>query len=226
MKEDPSMLRTLFSTGLALTLALAPVTARGRVVDPQAAQAAQAAQPAQAPKAEQPQPERRRTSILEGQPVNVRIEITITDQQPGSAPIQKTVTLVLADRTRGMVRSESNQVGIGSVPLRADARVSVVDSGQGPRGDRDRLQPAGPGGRRRRARHAAHAEREHQGDAGPRAAQHDPPERQAARRVGVRRPDHGPQGEGGGEGDDPAIERMTTECHGMPTETPRNAKGR
>ena len=121
------MLRTLFSTGLALTLALAPVTAKGRVVDPQAAQAAQAAQPAQAPKAEQPQPERRRTSILEGQPVNVRIEITITDQQPGSPPIQKTVTLVLADRTRGMVRSESNQVGIGSVPLRADARVSVVD---------------------------------------------------------------------------------------------------
>jgi hypothetical protein len=131
MKEDQSMLRTLCSTGLVLSLALAPVTARGRVVGqqpPRAAHAAQAAQPAQAPKAEPPQPERRRTSILEGQPVNVRIEITITDQQPGSAPIQKTVMLVLADRTRGMARSESNQVGIGTVPLRTDARVSVVDS--------------------------------------------------------------------------------------------------
>ncbi len=121
------MLRTLFSTGLVLTLALAPVTARGRADNQQPPRAAQ---PAQAPKAEQPQPERRRTSVLEGQPVNVRIEITLTDQQTGSTPVQKTISLVLADRTRGMVRSQVSQRDVGDMPLRVDARASVVNQDQ------------------------------------------------------------------------------------------------
>jgi len=57
----------------------------------------------------------------------VRIEVTITDQRSGEAPVQKTVALVLADRTNGMVRSESQLRSAGSVPLHIDAEAALVE---------------------------------------------------------------------------------------------------
>lgn len=85
--------------------------------------------PAQAPKAEPPPtPSGARRLNLPGQPVNVRIEVTITDQRPGEAPIHKTVGLVLADRTNGMVRSVASYRNVGDVPLNVDAEAVLVDN--------------------------------------------------------------------------------------------------
>lgn len=111
------MLRTLARSCAVLALALTPV-----------ATFAQDTGQRPAPRAQAPSKAVRPGISLPGQPVNVRVEITITDQQPGSGPVQKTVALVLADRTQGMVRSEVNQTDIGSVPLNVDAQVSVVDT--------------------------------------------------------------------------------------------------
>jgi len=93
--------------------------------------------PTQTPPAVQapapPKPSPPRLLSLPGQAVNVRIEVTITDQQSGEAPVQKTVALVLADRSNGMVRSESwlrsagsTPRSVGSVPLHIDAEAALV----------------------------------------------------------------------------------------------------
>ena len=90
-----------------------------------------APRPTQTPQAEQPAPRPqaapRPLLSLPGQAVNARIEVTITDQRSGEAPIQKTVALVLADRTNGMVRSLSTIRGSGSVPLHIDAEAALVE---------------------------------------------------------------------------------------------------
>jgi hypothetical protein len=76
-----------------------------------------------APRAETPAP--RYAKIL-GQPVNVKIEFTINDQIGASSPVQKTVSLLLADRQEGMIRSEGNMPGYGNVQLNVDAEVSLL----------------------------------------------------------------------------------------------------
>jgi hypothetical protein len=45
-----------------------------------------------------------------GQPVNVRFDLTITDQAGPGEPPKKTVSVVVADRSAGNVRSVGNQV--------------------------------------------------------------------------------------------------------------------
>lgn len=45
-----------------------------------------------------------------GQPVNVRIELTITDEVAPGGPAKRTVTMIVADRTNGRIRSIGNQV--------------------------------------------------------------------------------------------------------------------
>jgi hypothetical protein len=75
-----------------------------------------------------PQTEARRRPDLPGQPVNVRIEVTITDQRPGEAAVQKTVGLVLADRTNGMVRSVASYRNVGEVPLNVDAEAVLLSN--------------------------------------------------------------------------------------------------
>jgi hypothetical protein len=133
------MLRLFARTSVILALALAPAAVSAQTAagprppqpaqapqpaqTPQPAQAPRPAQPPQTPRAERPQPEFR----LPGRPVNVRIEITITDEQTGRPPVQKTVALVLADGTDGLVRSDTSALNLGNVPLRVDATVHVVD---------------------------------------------------------------------------------------------------
>lgn len=62
-----------------------------------------------------------------GQLANVRIDVTITDQKGPAKPLTKTLTLTLADRENGMVRSEGETpvaAGMGEmhkVPLHVDA---------------------------------------------------------------------------------------------------------
>lgn len=136
------MFRLIVGSLVAIALALAPLgagaqpsgvpgaapdvaTSTAWVPAPRPGQTPQPVQPAPAPKAS-PRP----LLNLPGQPVNVRIEVMITDQRAGEPPIQKTVALVLADRTNGMVRSEASLRNVGDVPLHVDAEAALVDNGR------------------------------------------------------------------------------------------------
>jgi hypothetical protein len=94
-------------------------------------------QPAEAPKAQQPAPppDRRdpnavsRTTPDSGQAVNVRLDVTITDQQTSGEPAAKSITMVVADnwqsriRTEGVVFTSGGQYPVG---LNVDARPRLV----------------------------------------------------------------------------------------------------
>ena len=83
--------------------------------------------PAVAPVARSPQPAPPRR---EGQPVNVKIDFTITDQRGGVAAIKRTLTLTVADERTGSIRTQSQVIQIGTVPLNVDASPSVLTDGK------------------------------------------------------------------------------------------------
>ena len=56
----------------------------------------------------------------DAQPVNVKVEVTITDQRGGTQALKKTVTVVTGDGMSGFIRSSANYSGIGLVPLNVD----------------------------------------------------------------------------------------------------------
>ena len=74
--------------------------------------------PAQAPPAP-PAPRR------EGLPINVRVEVTITDKKPNVAPVTKTVTVVAGDGMRGSIRSEGFTQG-RPTPLNVDVDSNIL----------------------------------------------------------------------------------------------------
>jgi hypothetical protein len=95
-----------------------PVPARA----PQPPAPARAAQPPAAPAPPTPAPPRR-----EGQPINVRVEVTITDKKPNAAPVTKTVTVVAGDGLRGSIRSEgSGRPGTRNTPLNVDVDPNIL----------------------------------------------------------------------------------------------------
>src|SRR4029434_3671658 len=61
----------------------------------------------------------------EGQPINVRVEVTITDKKPNVAPVTKTVTVVAGDGTRGSIRSEGFTQG-RPTPLNVDVDANIL----------------------------------------------------------------------------------------------------
>jgi hypothetical protein len=65
-----------------------------------------------------------------GQPINVRVEVTITDQRGGAAPLKKTLSVIVADQQGGMVRSESLIPNMGAVPLHIDAAPEILPDGK------------------------------------------------------------------------------------------------
>jgi hypothetical protein len=56
----------------------------------------------------------------EGQAVNVKVDVTITDMRGGTAASKKTVSVVTADGLVGFIRSQANYNNIGEVPLNVD----------------------------------------------------------------------------------------------------------
>jgi len=95
--------------------------------------------PTQTPPAErpsQPMPAReqpaRPTEPL-GQPVNIKLEITITDQATPGEPTRKIVTMFVADRAVGSVRSNGfqNTAGMGTQPvsINVDATPTILKDG-------------------------------------------------------------------------------------------------
>lgn len=102
-------------------------------------------EPAQTPPPRGQQPPRTPTAAppaasaprVEGQPLNVRIDLTISDEGAGASPVKKIVSMTVGDREYGQIRSEAfitlstpgpmmNQ----SVPLHVDAQPVVLPDGK------------------------------------------------------------------------------------------------
>ena len=61
-----------------------------------------------------------------GQPVNVRLDLTITDQNGSGEPAKKTVTMIVADRNSGSIRSSGNNI---RAALNVDATPNILPNG-------------------------------------------------------------------------------------------------
>src|SRR5688572_26374644 len=65
----------------------------------------------------------------EGQPVNVRLDLTITDSRGDQPAITKTVTMTLADRHNGRIRTQGDvrtPAGFRNVILNVDCQASII----------------------------------------------------------------------------------------------------
>ena len=66
----------------------------------------------------------------EGQPLNVKVDLTITDQRGGNPVFKKTVTVVTADGLGGFIRSTARYRDLGDVPLNVDAQPRLLPDGK------------------------------------------------------------------------------------------------
>ena len=65
-----------------------------------------------------------------GQPVNVKIEFTITDQRGAAPALKRTISVVVADAQTGQIRSQSEVAAIGGVPLNVDTSPELLTDGK------------------------------------------------------------------------------------------------
>ena len=103
---------------------------RARVATPPAEQPRTIAPPAETPRTVAPPaaaPERPRR---EGQPVNIRVEFTITDQRGTAAPTKRTISLIVADERTGSIRTQSSVYRMAEIPLNVDASPSLLSDGK------------------------------------------------------------------------------------------------
>ncbi len=67
-----------------------------------------------------------------GQPVNIRLDITITDQQASGAPVVKTLTTLVADNWQSRVRTEGSTFmspgNASPIALNLDARPRIMNN--------------------------------------------------------------------------------------------------
>jgi hypothetical protein len=67
----------------------------------------------------------------EGQPVNIKVDFTLTDQRTGGAAVKRTVSVVVADGRTGQIRSQADVFGIsGGVPLNIDTAPELLPDGK------------------------------------------------------------------------------------------------
>ena len=110
LKLTALTLATVATVGLSAA-AQTPSPTAARPAQPQPANAA-AAQPAKSPEPV-------------GQPLNITLELTITDQGGSGTPTKKTISLIVADRQNGSIRSRG-RVGPGrDVTINVDARPTI-----------------------------------------------------------------------------------------------------
>jgi hypothetical protein len=64
------------------------------------------------------------------QSVNLKIEFTLTDQRAGSPPIKRTVSVIVADGGGGQIRSQSEVIAVGTVPLNIDVNPELIADGK------------------------------------------------------------------------------------------------
>jgi hypothetical protein len=120
--------RTVAAACLALALTGVAVHA-AQGASPQGrgtTQPSSAAAPATTPAPSAPGP-----ASVGGEPVNVKIDVTITDQRGAAAPVKRTVSLIAADRNSGRVRSTANLLGFPPpITLGVDATPTVLKDGK------------------------------------------------------------------------------------------------
>lgn len=128
--------RALALAFLIATAAAGPVLAQAPAPAPQprgrsGAPTTDAPRPRVAtPAAEAPQaatPERPRREF---QPINVKVDLTLTDQRGGSPAIKRTVTVLAADGYTGSIRTQSQVIQVGPVPLNVDASPTLLADGK------------------------------------------------------------------------------------------------
>lgn len=71
--------------------------------------------------------------LAEGQPVNVRLDLTITDQRGDGPGVSKTVTMMTADRYFGRIRTQGDvrtPTGFRPVILNVDAKPTLLRDGK------------------------------------------------------------------------------------------------
>ena len=61
-----------------------------------------------------------------GQPINIKLDLTITDQSGPGEPAKKTVSMIVADRSGGSIRSIGNSV---RAVLNVDATPQILPNG-------------------------------------------------------------------------------------------------
>jgi hypothetical protein len=64
------------------------------------------------------------------QAINVKVDVSISDQRGGAAPIKRTVSVVVADGYSGMIRSQSDVMNVGTVPLNIDVEPLLLADGK------------------------------------------------------------------------------------------------
>jgi hypothetical protein len=101
----------------------AAIVAALLIVTPHAP-AAQETKPEQPPARSEQKPE-----PPPGQPVNIKLDLTITDQTGPGDPLKKVVTMVVADRGMGSIRSLGSVRTQGRVQINVDARPHILQSG-------------------------------------------------------------------------------------------------
>jgi hypothetical protein len=111
---------TISKLALAACLALASAYPIGAQPPPATTPRVTTPAPTPAPTVQVAPPRR------EGQPINVKVEVTITDQRGGTQALKKTVTVVTGDTMSGFIRSSANYSGIGPVPLNLDTEPFVL----------------------------------------------------------------------------------------------------
>jgi len=114
---------------IAALLIAAPVAAQEKPAPAKSPKEAREAQEKAKPGAETPAPARPIKVAEEGLPVNVRLEITITDQRGDAAPIVKTVTKTVADRSWIRIRTGADvqtKLGFRPVVLNIDSFPRVI----------------------------------------------------------------------------------------------------
>jgi hypothetical protein len=65
-----------------------------------------------------------------GQAVNVKVDVTITDQRGAEATVKRNVSVIAADGYLGRVRAISSLIGQGEVPLNVDATPTLLKDGK------------------------------------------------------------------------------------------------
>jgi hypothetical protein len=65
--------------------------------------------------------------------VNIRVEFTLSDQRGATAPVKRTVSMIVADGRTGQIRSQSEVFGLGAnpnVPLNIDTSPELIADGK------------------------------------------------------------------------------------------------